>query len=406
MLKKNTSLPAYYIPIYYFTCLVAACLAGRNIIPHVLAYAALSSIILIALITHSNAFLSSVKFNILKKDAFSTLLLSFLLFCLITSPLHSPTLHPFFITCGLTSVFLFLKSETFKLSHTELNQAIKNIFIIGSTFVYLSYLAVLLIPTKIFNQKLYIYSPHDLFGLEGSPNINAQLLLNIFIISLFTYQLKITKKLIPILIATASIILILWSNSRSAILSSTLLLIASIFLQNKNRVISIFIVFCTFLLLFIFPQTHNYFLRFNQHYNILTNTEGRYGIWQSSIYSLFHAYNWLIGVGLGNQHIIIHSNGYHYNMAHNSLIDILLGTGIIGFTLFLSALISSICHIIKLYIKSKNKTLLYCLFGMLTLIMSSMTQSTLISQLSTSYFLYIFLYFYGYQQGKAIEKLD
>ncbi len=335
-------------------------------------------------------------------------------------------IRPAVLFAIITLVFVFFKtgemqlSSIFKLSETKRYMFFYLVMIAGIPFAYhrkvafdfifltylmniLFFLIFLLEVNSIKRLKTiiliitistFLYSAFGLtkgsfssgrffiYGAMFDPNDIAYVLLSLFPLCFFyiVHKEGILKKVLAIITIGASIILILLTGSRAGIIGLITLFLLLLFTKLEKIRWSYKIVF----LLALFTIFLLYEDRINvERYMTLTEIEsdyniddefGRVQIWKRAYQLILE--NPLTGVGANCFSMAL---GYLrqelflipvWQAAHNSYIQIITETGLIGFMLFLSLIISSIknfLHVKNLKVTTKEGTELKTIGGLLYL---------------------------------------
>lgn len=201
-----------------------------------------------------------------------------------------------------------------------------------------------------------------IYGEMFDPNDIAYVLLSLFPLCFFyiVHKEGLLKRLLAIISIGASIILILLTGSRAGIIGLITIFLLLLFtkLEKVRWLYKIAFLIALFILYFLYEDKINIerymtITDIESDYNI-TDESGRAQIWKRA-YQLITE-NPLTGVGTNCFPMAL---GYlredlflipQWQAAHNSYIQIITETGLIGFILFLSIIISSI----KNFLRVKN----------------------------------------------------
>lgn len=222
-----------------------------------------------------------------------------------------------------------------------------------STFLY----SVFGLTKGSFSQGRFL-----IYGAMFDPNDIAYVLLSLFPLCFFyiVHKEGFLKRLLAIISIGASIILILFTGSRAGVIGLITLFLLLLFtkLEKVRWLYKVAFLIALFILYFLYEDKINIerymtIIDIESDYNI-TDEFGRTQIWKRA-YQLITE-NPLTGVGANCFPMAL---GYlredlflipQWQAAHNSYIQIITETGLIGFILFLSIIISSI----KNFLRVKN----------------------------------------------------
>ncbi|OGT31725.1 MAG: hypothetical protein A3E87_01945 [Gammaproteobacteria bacterium RIFCSPHIGHO2_12_FULL_35_23] len=394
---------AIALPSYFFVVLLFSSLSSRGLISTYTCYLVITTVVIAFCFLQRFWRIKTLNWHF---DLFEYLLLLFFVVVFISGLLGLDPKKSIIHLAGLMIIYFFIKQQISCANQLTINAMNKYLFIVCSLFVLATILMIIFFPAFILNSSVYVNSPHWLLGLSGAPNPNAGILFTLLILCLINFWSGFNRHFyLPLLLTPIIMALLIASNSRSCLFSSLFLLIPllSIYITylvnkktaNKFLLAGIFIA-CSVILLTVsyyvsfLPHFHNLIMRWGGQ---MTSLGGRTDIWQKSITLLIHQYNPFTGVGLGNQYILLHQCGYQYDKAHSSYVSAFLETGIIGLFFYSLVILSNLWLILRRFLNGYSFFQLFLLLAMISLLLQASVESYLNEQLSTHYFLYIFLYF-------------
>ena len=214
------------------------------------------------------------------------------------------------------------------------------IFLVPGSVVFDSYQGRLLIVTSN-----HYFDPNYLVGTLIGP---LALSLN----SLFKNWER--KRLLRVIFFTLIILLIFWisflTGSRGGFLGILCVIIASFFFRIRSIKHFIFIVFSFFFIAIIMsyliellPEALRARFTIESLTGQIDNGANRLVIWRNAIYLILK--HPIFGVGSGNALPAFRENGYLVAVTHNFYLGLLLEYGLIGFSIYISFLLSIVSKI-------------------------------------------------------------
>ena len=292
--------------------------------------AAFSTLVMIIITTFLGKYTSIRKFRF---PIQSKCMLIFIILCTVIIMISGYT--PSYFARFVAQIFLFLVLLTLKLNFQE-KEFIEIVFIVASV-IY----AILTIYSCIQNRNIrYIHSNILLFNTEIDPNFIGIPFVAASSIVLDKILIK-KKKIINLSIYFILIIAIVYTASRSNLVCFIFsnMLIILIFLKRKETSLKIrffwillFIIMAIFGIRFIsikYSDQWNRMIEFGEN-----SDNGRLDLWKQSF--LYFLNSPLLGNGLG---YMVSEYG---KATHNTYIQLLCETGIIGFSLFISVILTTL----------------------------------------------------------------
>ncbi|WP_161595850.1 O-antigen ligase family protein [Deferribacter desulfuricans] len=231
-----------------------------------------------------------------------------------------------------------------------------------------------------------------LIGTFSDPNFFV--LANTFF---FYYLLFMKKNLFEKLTFIIIVINIILTFSRGGIISLSIVLIIY-FVVNLIIVIIrnfkikkfflkhlFFFIFLVGIIVFLINEDTLFKEMFIKRINSLSEGSGRLEIWLHGLNFFYN--NFLLGIGLYNflPYNIHYYNNYHY--MHNTYLEVLVETGIVGFILYILFHIFLLIHILKMY--KINKNYIIILLSYFSLFLQMFFLSSLINEIWFLFIAYI-----------------
>lgn len=261
-------------------------------------------------------------------------------------------------------------------------------------YAAMNVIAVVFFPSHVFSPLPSVIGEvyHPFIGLIGTPNSSADVLYVCLLIlgyGFFSSKQALEKVFfVSIMLVTAFFLLI--SESRSAIFSILFVILLQAGYMLFRKIIIAFLILAV--VIFVLAMIFIIGMQHNSMHLFAANLSGRNNIWSSVLIYMFQQKHYLWGVGLERQNIIIQLCHFPYEKMHNSFLDIFVGTGFIGLTLFLLFIGGIYFSVVRCYLANKNNLTFFLFLGVTALILHSMVESYLISQLSPDYFCLILFY--------------
>lgn len=394
MLEKNSNL--FTLSFYFFLMILAGALEGQLHMTDVVSRVVLGSFLFFS-VTFFLIWDRDSNFNVFRDFPFQVLFF-FCLYAGIEGVLHADFLV-IMHAVGLIAIFYFIYTNVASFPHQKIDSLCRKLGYVVCLYVLLNVVFLIFFPQRMLGGgELNIHSDHPFIGFLSTPNSNADVLFISAVISLLA--LVFSKKRMDVFLFVLSVVLlfllIVLSESRSVILS-LLFLVGTLLLYTvfKNyRWISVYLKLAILIIIgLIFIGLLLKFRSIHAHAHIFSDSlMGRQGIWCDSIRYLIKKHQSIFGVGLGRQGNIILASGYPYLQAHNTFIDIFLGTGLIGLVLFLLYTFSIYAYLIKNMLSRFNVRSFLFLVAVLSITLHSLVESYLINQLSPDLYCFILLY--------------
>lgn len=300
---------------------------------------------------------------------------------------------------GLLAIFYFVYTAVIGLSLEEIASFFQKLGYMSVLYMLLNLIFLLCCPQRMLDGGVInINSDHPFVGFVGSPNSNADVLFIVCIMN--AAALILSKHLWERVLFCGSMLtlfsLIILSESRSVIFSiAVLLLIVLIYSFFKYfsyipKLIKLNIIVGG--MPFIAWAVHKWLIAHPGAHIINNSLMGRQVIWKSSIDYVMQHHLYIFGVGLGRQANVILATDFHYFQAHNSFLDIFIGTGFIGLALFLIYFFTIYFNIIRSLWITRSFISCFILLALISITMHSLVESYLINQLSPDLYCSILLY--------------
>lgn len=227
-----------------------------------------------------------------------------------------------------------------------------------------------------------------LIGINNDPNIAAITLIVTFWLILYSFTTNF-RKLVGMLVTSILLIATLSRSGMAAFAFSIIIYYVAIS-QNRSRAVLKFLAFSTFLglLLYFSYLFSEHVIEFDVNLFVekrlsgLESGGGRFEIWENSL-SLFYDY-FIVGSGPFTFTSVYEARFGYGIFAHNSFIQVLVETGLIGFVLYFFANLILILQSFRLRVYSHlnflipiNFAYFFSLVG-LTLYLSNITAAILI----------------------------
>lgn len=291
---------------------------------------AFSTLVMIVITTFLGKYTSIRKF---KFPIQSKCMLIFVILCTVTIMISGYT--PNYFMRFIAQIFLFLVLLTLRLNFQE-KEFIEKLFIIAAV-IY----AILTIYSCIQNRNIrYIHSSILLFNTEIDPNFIGIPFVAASSIVLDKILIK-KKKIINFSIYFTLIIAIVYTASRSNLICfifSNMLIILN-FLRKKETSLRIRIFWILLFIVVVIFGIRIISIRYSDQWSRMiefgeNSDNGRFDLWKQSFLYFFNSPLW--GNGLG--YMVL-----EYGKAtHNTYIQLLCETGIIGFLLFMSIILTTL----------------------------------------------------------------
>jgi len=255
--------------------------------------------------------------------------------CFLISTLFSP-----YITIK-RDMLTFLIAITFFILATSINYNDKEIKYIIYSYIFISLISALNIIWNVIRNHTVTYKRYStsFFGVDKDPNYaSAYIVPAVFILFYLLIKKKanLRYKLVLFIILFIISLGIISTGSRAAflfiVLSYFINIVFFIFHKKKHRIFKIFtltILLCLLCIAIRFLVPSDLLSRVTNLSNY--KNDSRLVLWLETL-KLFIKYP-LLGVGLNGANSYLTSQGYHHS--HNVYIDILSGSGIIGFLLYI-----------------------------------------------------------------------
>lgn len=395
--SDNVNKNVFMLAFYFFLIILIGALEGQLHITNMV-----SRILVGGFLFFSTIFflIWNNKFNhIVIKDASLQVLFIFCLYTGVVGVVQHDALV-IMHAIGLFVISYFIYMNTLQLTTEQGNVLLRKLGYIVFCYVVLNAIFLLVAPERMWGGGvLDIHSDHPFIGFLSTPNSNADVLFISTIIATLALLVSKNKKELGVFLISILLlfVLIILSESRSVVFSTSILIgmLGLYFIFFSYRQIAVMLKI--FILLIISICAVLAFLKFyslHPHAHLFNNSlMGRQGIWFDSIHYIILHHQYIFGVGFGRQEKAILASNYNYFQAHNSFVDVFLGTGIIGIILFLVYCFLIFWFLIKQALADFNKQSFIFLVAACVIVLHSLVESYLINQLSPD--LYCFALIYG-----------
>jgi len=232
-----------------------------------------------------------------------------------------------------TPLFGAMLSFLFVLSSCNLIRKIKiKFFLLVPFLFYISFIVY----------RLYVvdFDPRYIF-------INSQNWISFYGFLLFApyaYKCFLSYEKLNLGTSLSISLLSIYSRSRSGIIGSILILLATFFFNRKfiwGFMLFIVLIPVSFILIY-FSDFDQYTQRFSSLYNFLLNLNGR-SVLAAGYFSSLQWYNYLLGIDLSN----VTNSLYETTNLHNSYLNASSGIGVLGLVLLMAIFIESFIYFLK-----------------------------------------------------------
>jgi O-antigen ligase len=361
----------------------------------------LKSFIIIAIL-YSLLFFKSIKINF---NTFEKILFLFFIYSItisvFTSNYIENSIRLIFAIILISIIYILSKNILY--FFIEKRISFNKVIIIVALFINLVALILYIIGIYKIGNHFILYERERIYGVlidRGIPRLIGTFTdPNFFVLAdtfFFYYFLFMKKNLLEKLIFLNIVINILLTFSRGGIISLSLVLIIYFIFKLITDIIRNFKIkksFFKFLFIFIFFVVIIIFLinnspvlqeMFMKRIDSLSRGSGRFEIWLHGLNFFYN--NYLFGIGLYDflPYNIHYYNNYHY--MHNTYLEVLVETGIVGFILYILFHIFLLIHILKMY--KINKNCIIILLTYLSLFLEMISLSALINEVWVLFLVY------------------
>lgn len=325
-------------------------------------------------------------------NTYDYIFIFFIIYASLTVPFSLDIIKGIRIIFGsLIILFCYFVAKFFFIKYILTNKISLNKIIIPTIFIYTVIVLVLYIVAFILINGNYIQNEHNLFygilveramprlvGLHYDPNI-AFFHSLIFFYYLYFLNNKSILEYILLFLLSVLIILTLSTGGIISIVFSLSIYYLLSFIKMKNKkvnlikfikyflVVAIVIVYVFFI--FDIIESNEFIANIvEKRIDNLDKGSGRYEIWQNGL-SIF-CDNPFFGIGWFNflQYNIVRFGRENY--MHNTFLETLVETGILGFLIYLIFFIVLFFYVLKLQYYKNNKYLLYSFLSILVMMNS------------------------------------
>lgn len=296
-------------------------------------------------------------------------------------------------------VVYFFLLQTFQ-TLDDIKKIIVSLGRLSSLFILLNILYIIFLPGHVFAPNIAtVLSPHLYWGLGYNPNASAGVLMvtMLFLVGnvIFSNNKKEKYLMLFLIILNMALLMLTGSRAASFAIFTFFIMLGAYYLWKFNPKCMYAVLISLFVLgvvVLIFKYNDSNPQNYSGHF-FNFSLDGRIAIWKCGISEIMSTHKFIWGIGLGNQYQIIHELcKFPVYQAHNSYLDVFIGTGVAGIVLFLLFIYKLVSGVIKQFLLFKSIHSFFFIAAICALLIQAMVESYLINEVSPNWFCLIVLY--------------